>query len=90
MTDDERIREVVTRLSRRHDSGGTVIERAAIVAEGAASQAILAWIAAHDGQPEVRAPASGGGGLHGSRMGGAGGRDASAPQRYVLPPDALS
>ena len=51
-TDDKMIRDVVTRLARRHESGGTVIERAAIVAEGAESQSIVAWIVAHDGRPE--------------------------------------
>jgi hypothetical protein len=90
MIDDERIREVVTRLSRRHHSGGAVIERAAILAEGAASPSILAWIVAHDGQPETLAPAGGSGGLHGGRLGGAGRPDTSAPRRYVLPPGALS
>lgn len=86
--DDTNIRDVVTRLSRRHESGGTVIERAAIVAEGAESQSIVAWIVAHDGQPEFVAPALARGGLHGGRLttnGGAGG----APRRYVLPPGAL-
>ena len=41
-------RAVVTRLSRPHVSGGTVTERAAIVAEGAAD-----WIMAHAGQAEA-------------------------------------
>jgi len=90
MIDEERIREVVTRLSRHHDSGGAVIERAAILAEGAASQSILAWIVAHDGQPEALPTASGEGGLHGGRLGGAGTPDTAAPRRYVLPPGALS
>jgi hypothetical protein len=89
MIDDQKIRDVVTRLSRRHESGGTVIERAAIVAEGADSQTIVAWIVAHDGQPESLAASSPArGGLHGGRLtgGGVGG----APRRYVLPPGALS
>jgi hypothetical protein len=90
MIDDASIRDVVTRLSRRHDSGGTVIERAAIVAEGAISQPILEWILAHDGEPEAPAPPSGGGGLHGGRLTGRGSPGGSAPQRYVLPPGALS
>jgi hypothetical protein len=89
MIDEERIRDVVTRLSRRHQSGGTVIERAAIVAEGAASQSILAWILAHDGQPEALAPAIARGGLHGGSLNGNSGLDASAPRRYVLPPGVL-
>jgi hypothetical protein len=90
MIDDEKIQEVVRRLSRRHQSGGAVIERAAILAEGAASQSILAWIVEHDGQPEALATASAKGGLHGGRLGGAGRPHTSAPQRYVLPPGALS
>jgi len=90
MTIDEKtIRDVVTRLSRRHESGGTVIERAAIVAEGAESQSIVAWIVAHDGQPEFPAPAPARGGLHGGRMGGRA-TVGDAPRRYVLPPGALS
>jgi hypothetical protein len=88
MIDDQQIRDVVTRLSRRHESGGTVIERAAIVAEGADSQTIVAWIVAHDGQPEFLAPAPARGGLHGGRM-SSGGPD-GAPRRYVLPPGVLA
>ena len=87
VTDEQRIRNVVARLSRRHESGGSVIERAAIVAEGADSQTIVAWIVAHDGQPEFVASAPARGGLHGGRpsadvFGG-------APRRYVLPPGVL-
>ena len=36
--DDEAIRAVVTRLARSHSSGGEVIERAAILAEGGDSR----------------------------------------------------
>jgi len=90
MIDDETIRKLVTRLSRQDQSGGRVIERAAILAEGADSQSILAWILAHDGQPEAPAPALARGGLHGGRLNGRGEMNASAPRRYVLPPDALS
>ena len=87
--DDKTIRDVVARLSRRHESGGTVIERAAIVAEGVESQSIVAWIVAHDGRPEFPAPASRKGGLHGGRV-GARTTVGDAPRRYVLPPGALS
>jgi hypothetical protein len=87
--DDTNIRDVVTRLSRHHASGGSVIERAAIVAEGADSQSIVAWIVAHDGQPEFMAPALARGGLHGRQLSGSGGAG-GAPRRYVLPPGALS
>ena len=88
-SDDKTIRDVVTRLARRHESGGTVIERAAIVAEGAESQSIVAWIVAHDGRPEFPALARSRGGLHGGRMGGPTSAG-DAPRRYVLPPGALS
>jgi hypothetical protein len=41
MRTDEEIRVLLSRLSRRHSSGGTVIERAAIMAEGADSAAVV-------------------------------------------------
>ena len=83
--DDDSIRALVRRLSRRHRSGGRVIERAAVVASGANGQAIIDWIVAHDGRPETSRPtAAGQGGLYGART-----ERPSAPQRYVLPADAL-
>jgi hypothetical protein len=88
LPEDDAIRAVVTRLSRPHRSGGIVIERAAILAEGAASTDILAWIAAHAGEPEVAAPAAPTRGLHGSGFGG-GMTPPRGPSRYVLPADAL-
>ena len=82
---DEAIRTLVTRLARPHASGGTVIERATLLAEGPDFTAIVAWITDHDGEPEVAAAAPGGG-LHGDR-----GRPAptAAPLRYILPAGAL-
>jgi hypothetical protein len=88
LPEDDAIRAVVTRLSRPHRSGGIVIERAAILAEGAASTDILAWIAAHAGEPEVAAPAATTRGLYGSGFGG-GVTAPRGPSRYVLPADAL-
>jgi|tagenome__1003787_1003787.scaffolds.fasta_scaffold20981568_3 hypothetical protein len=86
--DDDVIRAMVARLSRRHPSGGKVIERAAILAEGADLESIVKWILAHDGQPEARAPARSVGGLHGARFTAS--VDAGrAPARYVLPAGAL-
>jgi hypothetical protein len=91
--DDDAIRTVVTRLSRRHASGGAVIERAAILAEGANSTAILAWITEHDWLPEENVPATSKRetfGLHAARKQE---RDASrteAPRRYVLAPGATA
>ena len=79
------IRSVVTRLARPHSSGGDVVERAAIMAEGEDSAAILAWVVAHAGEPEVLAARGSGGGLHGTRMSGGGGEDQRNPLRFVLP-----
>jgi hypothetical protein len=45
--EDDAIRMLVTRLSRPHPSGGKVIERAAILAEGVNSGAVLTWVVAH-------------------------------------------
>jgi hypothetical protein len=88
-TDDE-IRTLVGRLARRHPSGGTVIERAAIVAEGADSNEVVAWILAHAGEPEVVAAKSSKGGLHGARLSGPIGSEPRPPARYVLPAGALN
>jgi hypothetical protein len=85
--DDELIRELVTRLARADPSGGTVIERAAILAAGTDVRAVLAWIVAHGGQPEVAAEVASPGGLHGPRS--AGRSAARPPSRFVLPPGAL-
>jgi len=87
--DDDAIRTLVVRLSRPHRSGGKVIERAAILAEGADSAAVLGWIAAHDGEPEDVVAAVSGRGLHSARQDSI--RASSRmPLRYVLPPGALS
>ena len=86
--DDDEIRALVTRLARRDRSGGSVIERAAILAAGADSDAVVGWIVAHSGRPETAAAASTPRGLHGARLTHAGGA-ARAPARYVLPAGAL-
>jgi hypothetical protein len=88
MSDDENIRVVVRRLSRRHSSGGEVIERAAIIAE-ADAVAIIAWITAHHGEPEAPAPAGLRHGLHGGRLNGSSETVSATPRRYVLPPGVL-
>jgi hypothetical protein len=87
--DDDAIRSLVTRLARPHRSGGTVIERAAIVAEGAGSDEVLTWIVAHGGKPEAAAVPSARTGLHGSRVHGGGGPAPRAASRFVLPAGAL-
>jgi hypothetical protein len=88
-TDDE-IRLLLSRLSRRHFSGGTVIERAAIMAEGADSAAVGSWILDHEGEPEAAADKSSKGGLHGPRLSDPVGPDQRPPARYVLPAGALN
>jgi hypothetical protein len=80
---------VVSRLSRRHPSGGWVIERAAVMAEGSDSMAMERWVTDHGGQPEQRPLSNTSGGVHERVAEGSGGGDGLPPQRYVLPPGAL-
>lgn len=88
--DDDAIRILVTRLARPHPSGGTVVERAAVMAEGTHAPAVLAWIVAHGGTPEAAvARASTRHGLHGARVEKSGTSEARNPARYVLPAGAL-
>jgi hypothetical protein len=90
MPTDEDIRALLSRLSRRHPSGGTVIERSQIMAEGADSAAVVAWILDHAGEPEAAADKSSKGGLHGPRLSEPLGNQVRAPVRYVLPAGALT
>jgi hypothetical protein len=87
--DDDAIRSLVTRLARAHPSGGTVIERAAIVAQGADFEAVMTWIVAHGGKPEAGVETSTRHGLHGSLLHAGGGSKPRAPSRFVLPAGAL-
>jgi hypothetical protein len=87
--DDDAIRLLVTRLARAHPSGGTVVERAAIAAEGADLDAVMRWILAHGGKPEAAVETSSRRGLHGSRLHAGGGSEPRAPSRFVLPAGAL-
>ncbi len=87
--DDPEIRNLLSRLARPHASGGQVVERAAIIAEGAEFPAILAWITAHDGQPEERLAPAASGGLHSMQPDEGGRSDHRPPQRYVLPSATL-
>jgi hypothetical protein len=89
MRNGDEIRALLSRLSRRHPSGGTVIERAAIVAEGADSAGVVAWILDHAGEPEEAAGMSSKQGLHSPRVSGPIGSAPRAPARYVLPAGAL-
>lgn len=82
--DDDAIRALVTRLARPHHSGGHVIERATILAAGADSAAVTAWILAHAGEAEHTVRTAPRRGLHGARLTDAAG-EPRAPQRFVLP-----
>jgi hypothetical protein len=87
--DDDAIRALVTRLARPHPSGGDVIERAAILAEGADLAAVMAWITARAGIPEARVAVAPRHGLHG-RLNDSGGTEPRTPLRFVLPAGTLA
>jgi hypothetical protein len=87
---DAAIRATVTRLCRPDGDGGAVIERAAIVAEGAQGAEIERWILSHGGEPEAPVAAAGTPGLYGSRPGAPASTRARPPRRYVLPKGALA
>ena len=88
--DDDAIRALITRLARPHASGGEVIERAAILAEGTDFAAVVAWIIAHAGKPETAVSAAPRRGLHGTRFNDSDGAEPRPPARYVLPAGALA
>jgi hypothetical protein len=87
--EDPEIAALVARLSRPHPSGGTVIERAAILAAGTDSPAIIDWILDHSGMAETTDTATHGGGLHGSRINSGGDPASRQPTRFVLPAGAF-
>jgi hypothetical protein len=88
--DDDAILALVKRLARPHPSGGAVIERAAILAEGADFASVIAWLAEHDGRPEARPASASSRGLHESRRGNAEEEQRRPPLRYVLPAGTLT
>ena len=87
--EDDAIRSLVVRLSRVHASGGTVIERAAVLAEGGDFESVMAWIVAHGGQPEADVAKASRSGLYGSREHHGRAASPRTPSRFVLPPGAL-
>jgi hypothetical protein len=87
--DDDTIRTLVTRLSRPHPSGGVVIERAAILADGADFPAVMDWITAHSGKADAVVASSTSRGLHGPRMNDTRPTSSPTPLRFVLPNGAL-
>ena len=91
--DDDDIRALVTRLARPHPSGGAVVERVAILAEGVGFAEVMKWIESHGGKPEETAAAAPRGarhGLHGQRLTDTGRPGSEQPRRFVLPPGALA
>ncbi len=78
---------LVRRLARPHASGGMVIERSVILAEGARSSAILRWISDHDGVADSTVPSTHSHGLHGPRAGDP--REDAPARRFVLPANAF-
>jgi hypothetical protein len=87
--DDDAIHTLVAGLARAHPSGGTVVERAAIVASGGDADAVIAWIVARGGAPEATPDTSVRRGLHGSRLHDSGGPTPRTASRFVLPAGAL-
>jgi hypothetical protein len=87
--DDDAIVALVSRLARPHASGGKVIERAAILAEGTDYHAVLDWIMDHAGQPEAADASGSKRGLHGSRITDGAGAPPRPPPRFVLPAGTL-
>jgi hypothetical protein len=87
---DGAIRAAVIRLSRPDNDGGAVIERAAIMAEGAPAAAIEAWILQHGGEPEAPTVGTPAPGLYGLRPDSTLVGGSRAPRRYVLPATALA
>jgi hypothetical protein len=88
--DEPAIRALLTRLARPHPSGGKVIERAAILAEGADFTEVVEWIIDHDGGPDTAITKAASGGLHGSRTTEPLRQEQRRALRYVLPAEALA
>ena len=90
--EDDDIRSLVARLARPHPSGGAVVERVAIRAEGHDFAEVMRWIETNGGKPEempAKAAAGARQGLHGARFSDTSGAHAEAPRRFVLPPGVL-
>jgi hypothetical protein len=84
--DDAAIQALVTRLARPHRSGGRVIERASLLAEGADFRAVMTWIEAHGGEPEAPVAPRAQRGLHSARLASSG--NEPVPLRFILPATA--
>ncbi len=86
--DEAAIAARVSTLCRPHVSGGSVIERSVILAEGSRALAMFAWIEDHDGVADYTVAAARSGGLHGARVSTAPVAGATA-KRFVLPQGAF-
>ncbi len=75
---------LVRRLARPHSSGGVVVERASLLAEGANFTAIMDWILAHGGVAEAPSDQRGGG-LQGIAAFERGAASVVTARRFVLP-----
>jgi hypothetical protein len=88
--DEDAIRTLVGRLARPDASGGVVVERSVIRAQGNDSAAIIDWILAHSGVPDSTAAASARAGLHGPRTDRLEDPSTRPALRFVLPAGALA
>jgi hypothetical protein len=79
---------LVKRLARPHASGGMVIERSVILAEGANAAAILGWISDNDGVEDFTVASERSHGLHGAFAGSA--LHTAPARRFVLPARAFA
>jgi hypothetical protein len=87
--DDAAIAARVRRLCRPHSSGGTVIERSVILAEGSSAASMLEWIEDHDGVGDSTAVGVRHSGLHGARGAALAQAGGGPAKRFVLPPGAF-
>jgi hypothetical protein len=88
--DEDAIRALLMRLARPHPSGGKVIERAAILAEGADFPEVMEWIFDHAGKADTVVASAAPRGLHGARTGERVRTEQPRALRYVLPAEALA
>jgi hypothetical protein len=86
---DSDIEALVKRLARPHSSGGTVVERAPLLASGIDFAAVMAWISDHAGVAETIVSEPPRRGLHGPLIGVSGGTAPRTPLRFVLPAGAV-
>jgi hypothetical protein len=87
--EDTAIEEIVERLARPHRSGGKVIERVAILAEGADFEAVMRWILDRGGVAEAEKAKPAPKGIHAMRYHDTEGDADPAPARFILPPGVL-